>query len=247
MSNKIVEFNVLQSEIAVMVKPVMDARVIDKTTAEMALKAAFSVKDYSKKVEALRKSLVDPLNARLKEINSYAKGVLQPLDSAEAHVKNELKRFEDAQEKIRLEEMRKAEIERKRLEAELLARQEAERLAALEEAAASQDAVNLFGDDDNSPAIDPMAELEAKQVAEQSVLFNQSQDAAHKIDRLGVSNSAKVWKCEIENIDLVPKEFLIRTLNEKAILAVAKSGVVIPGVKTWTETSIRLGRNTRIG
>lgn len=246
MSQKISQFNELQAEVSVMVRPMMSVKVVDKITADLALKSAISVKDYAKKVDALRKSLVDPLNAQVKEINSFAKGVLQPLEAAEIHIKSELAKFEMEQEKIRQEEMRKAEIVRKQKEAELLAKQEQERLAALAEIEKNKEAANIFGDDECAPVESALAALEEKQIAEQSALFNETSEAASKIDRMGVSNSAKVWKCEVENIDMVPKEFLFRTLNEKAVLAVAKSGVVIPGVKVWQETSIRIGRNTRV-
>ena len=229
-----------------MVKPMMAVKVTDKLTAEAALKGAIAVKDYAKKVEIVRKSLTDPLNAQVKEIMAYAKGILQPLEAAEIHIKSELAKFEMEQEKIRREEMRKAEEERKRKEAELLAKQEAERQAALAEAEKSKDLADLFGVEDAPPVETVAAQIEEKHVAEQSALFNETSEVAHKIERMGVSNAAKTWKVEITDLSQVPKEFLIITLNEKAALAVGKTGANIPGLRFYQETSIRIGRNTRV-
>lgn len=228
MENQIVEFNELKSEVSVMVAPTMAMTVSNAMTANAAINAAKAVKDYQKKIETVRKSLVDPLNAQVKKINSYAKEIELPLLEAETHLKRQLALFEEEQEKIRLEALKKAEEERRRI-AEELAKKQAEEL----------EVATMFGES--------AEEVEAKHTAEQAALYNAVSTQVAAIESKGVKNSTKIWKCKAIDLAQVPKEFLIIQLNEKAVIAAAKAGVKIPGVELWQETSIRIGSNTRAG
>ena len=75
-----------------------------------------------KKIDERRKFLVDPMNQQVKAINNYAKGLLEPLEEVEAHIKKELTKWEQELEKARLEAQWKAEQERRKAEAEAMAK-----------------------------------------------------------------------------------------------------------------------------
>ncbi len=235
MTQEVSAFDQLKADIAQAAAPLAEIRVTDMATAQIAINAGLQVKDYIKKVEKVRKALTDPLLQRQRDIKAYADGIVAPLVEAEARIKRQLADFEIAQEKVRREAQRIADEERRRKESELAARQEQERIE-------QEKAIALFGGSEEEHTA-----MEEKQIAEQADLKNEVDHRAHAIAQQGVKNVRKIWKCELVDIDLVPKEFVIRTLNDKAILALAREGMVeIPGVKLWQETSVALGRNTYI-
>jgi hypothetical protein len=221
--------------------------VTDFSSGDLAIEAAKAVKSLQKRVEAKRRELVAPLNDRVKEINDYAKEIALPLEKAETYLKQELAAFEIEQAKIRLAAREKAEKERREREAELLAKQEAER-AALEEAIAyDSEVAELFGTEPDATPVDQKAkDLEQKQLEERARAAQAAKDREYEIKQQGIKNARKTWKCEVVDISLVPKEFLIVTLNQSAVLAAARGGMTnIPGVKLWQETSVAIGANTR--
>jgi hypothetical protein len=61
-----------------------------------------------------------------------------------------------------------------------------------------------------------------------------------KIIRTDVGNlgTQKVWKFEIENIDLLPKEYMIPDMVK--IGKVIRAGISITGIKSWQEESLRI-------
>lgn len=247
-STDLVQFNELQTDIKGFVAPALTVRVTDFSSSEHAIEIAKQVKEFSKRVEDTRKMLVEPINKRVKMINDYAKSIVQPLLDAETHLKSQLIAFEVEQEKMRAEERRKAEEELRHAEQELQAKQEEERAALEANRSRENAAAALFGAEDESDNADAeAAALAEKQSQERARLQSEAKAKEFDIQQQGIKNAAKIWKCEIENIDKIPKEFLIITLNEKAILAMARAGVTnIPGVRMWQETTVRIGQNTYI-
>lgn len=247
MSTELKQFDELQSELTKLVSPTRELKVVDVASSASAIEAAKAVKSLQKRIEEKRKELVAPLNDRVKEINDRAKDVLVPLIDAEKYLKAQLVTYEEEQEKLRCDEMLKAEAERKQKEAELLAKQEAERAALVALVTDEVDASDVFGSDQESPVIDHAAELEKKQQIERAHIVMESRSRVYDIKKDSVKNVRKQWKCEAEDIGLVPKEFLIITLNNAAVIAAARGGVTsIPGVKLWQETSIAIGANTYV-
>lgn len=227
------EFDKVKAEVAEMIAPTLAIRVTDAKSAQDAALAAQQVKLYLKRVDAKRDELVRPLNTRVKEINAYAKNLEAPLLQAERHLKAQLVAYQVEQEEIKKAEARRAEEERRRAEAELRAKQEAERA----ELATTDD---WFGAGDQAAS-----ELEAKHAAEKARLEAEAKARIFDIQQKGVKNARKVWRCELLDISLVPKEFQIVSLNEKAILAAARAGVTsIPGVRIWQDTTVAIGVNT---
>lgn len=254
MSKDLVQFDELRADIAKLVAPVSSVLVTDFQSSAVAIDAAKQIKEYLNLVEYKRKELVEPHNRVVKQINEYAKTIVEPLRAAADHVQNQLRAFEMEQEKIRNEERKKAEAERQRLAAELFAKQETERQAlyAQQEAAARAEA--MFGaEEEKTPEqedADLRAEEEAlaiKQQQEQALAKAQAEAREYDIKRQGIKNARKTWKCELTDIKIVPKEFLITELNTAAVLAAARGGVTeIPGVKLWQETSIAIGSKTYV-
>lgn len=248
MKIELTQFNELKSELDTLVKPTLSIKVTDFPSSASAIEAAKSVKALQKRIEAKRKELVGPLNDQVKRINDFVKDIMAPLDTAESHLKRQLTDFEVEQEKLRDAERKAAEAERVKREAALAARQEEERAAMAEKLAETSEVEDLFGADEGVPdAAMEAAALEARQAEERARIAQQAKDREYDIKSRGVANTRKIWKCDVEDLDLVPKEFLIVTLNQAAVIAAARAGVTkIPGVKIWQETSIAIGANTSV-
>ncbi len=268
----LVVFDQLKTDITALVAPTLVIKVSSEQTGQNAITAVKQVKDYVNRVEELRKQLVGPLNEQVKAINAYAGEIKLPLARAEEYLKAELQRFHDEQEKNRAIELRKAEelrraeekaaYEKRCKEAEALRAKQAEEAAALKfEQEQANAAADIFGDDssDQEEAAKTQAlileekqklekeALEREQVAEQAARDNEAAQREWEINQNKIKGAAKTWKCEIENVALIPKDYLIITLNEKMVLAAARGGTTsIPGVKLWQETTIRVGASTRI-
>lgn len=260
MSKDLAQFDSLKADITLFVAPVTGLKVTDFKSGADAIEAGKQIKSLMKQVEDKRKGLVGPLNDQVKMINDYAKNIRDPLERAEAHVKVELNRFAQEQEKIRQEELRraeedrlaqerKAEEERQRIAAEI----EAKKQAQLDNLRESQDEASaLFGssglpNEDQERAVEEAAErekVEAEAVLEREAVIRNAQAKATEwdVNQNRIKNTAKRWKVEVVDISLVPKEFLIITLNEKMALAAARGGNKnIPGLKFSQEVSVSIG------
>lgn len=248
MKTELAQFIELKAELDTLVAPTLTIEVRDFETSASAIEAAKAVKALKKRVEDKRVELVKPLNDQVKKVNEYAKEIALPLDRAETHLKGQLTAFEIKQEAIRRAEYEKAEKERREREAALAKKQEEGRLALEEAEVDEAEVADVFGADDAGPsAAEKAAELERKHSEERALIAQQAKDREYDIKSRGVANARKTWQCEVEDIALVPKEFLIVTLNEKAVLAAARAGVAkIAGVRLWQEVSIAIGANTSV-
>jgi len=255
MSTELSKFNELKAKITKLVEPTTKITVTDFASSQRAIEVAKQVKAYLNEVETKRKELVGPLNDHVKAINQYAKDITAPLIDAETTLKKRLAFFADEQEKIRIEEARRADEARRKAEAEALAQaqKEAEELAAKQRAELENqgDEPSAFGSDVEEESIEAKHAREAEELRERldqaaAVRASQAKQEAWDIDQQKIKNTRKNWKAEIENLDLIPKEFLIISLNEKAALAAHKAGVKIPGVKFTSETVIAIGSKTYV-
>lgn len=225
------EFDALTADIAALIEPTNLIKVTDFNSCAYAIEAGKSVKGFLKKIEDKRKELVGPLNDQVKEINAYAKQISHPIETAESHIKSEVIAFENEQRKIRDELHRKMLAEQ--IEKELAIKKEQEKVAI--EVHTEND---IFGIAD--------AQIEQLQI-DRRVLDMETKAKEYDINQMGVKNARKIWKCELIDIKLVPDEFKIVTLNEKAVLAVARAGQTeIPGVRVFQETTIAFGDNTYV-
>lgn len=265
----LVQFDELQVSVTRFVAPTLQIKVTDFQSARDATDCGNQIQEFQKQIDAKYKELTAPLNARLKFIRNIVNGIEGPLDSAEKHIKRELAKFADEQKILQEEARRKAEYERREIERK--AAEEAQRLAQETEARRQEQLAQLasqpvaaptdclFGSALNQSeeieaqrqAIEAQAEqerleLQAKLEREQKIRDSEAKQREWDIKNSNLKNIRKNWDCEVVDINLVPKEFLIVTLNKAAVIAAAKAGVTIPGVKTWAETTVALGRNSYV-
>jgi chromosome segregation ATPase len=224
MSTQIERFNALFAQVSDFVSPAKGLKVTDASSASDAVETGKKVKDYQKQIEALRKELVGPLNDRVKAINEYAKGLAAPLNEVETHLKREIARFEDEQERIRQAELRKLEElreqERLRLEAEAAAHKQ----ESLPESARGIDVVKNL----ELQAVDREIRREEK-----------------KVEASAISNVRRPWKGEVVNESVIPREYL--TVDMTKINAAIRAGVrEIVGVRIFQETTVAFGKTTAV-
>lgn len=268
MSQDLEKFDSLKADVSIFVGPIKSLKVSDFKSSADAIEAGKQIKALMKQVEDKRKELVGPLNERVKLVNSYVKDMVSPLESAESHIRAELNRFAEAQEKIKQEELRraedvrreqerKAEEERLRIQSE----QEAKRQSDLRELAAAEAAAKeMFGDCGDAAEQVEQARAEIEERNERERLENearldreaairnaQASATTYDINQNQIKNARKNWKVEIVDIDLVPKEFVIKTLNSAMALASARAGNTnIPGLRFTQEMSVSLGSKTYV-
>lgn len=257
--NDLKVFDSLTADITLFVAPIKQLSVRDPVQSQVAIDVAKCIKDYVQRVEAKRKELVGPLNAQIKAINDYCKTITAPLIEADFHVRTELNSFATEQEKIRRAEAER--VERERLEAERLAREERERveaeLRARQEAEAAErtKAASLFGADEEDEAAEAehQARQERERAEQKAELDRQAAIRASEFkkkewdaNQLQIKNTRANLKVRVLDINLIPKEFLIITPNEKALVAAGKAGVKIAGVEFYEEIAVAIGRTTRM-
>ncbi len=92
------------------------------------------------------------------------------------------------------------------------------------------------------------AKIDAQMKAdrERAVRDAQFKEQAWDAGRKTLKNARTNRKAKLVDINLVPKEFLIITLNEKAATAALKAGAIIPGVELVEDLSINFGSKTYI-
>ncbi len=81
---------------------------------------------------------------------------------------------------------------------------------------------------------------------ERAVRDAQFKEQAWDAGRKTLKNARTNRKAKLVDINLVPKEFLIITLNEKAATAALKAGAIIPGVELVEDLSINFGSKTYV-
>jgi chromosome segregation ATPase len=260
MSTELSQFDELKTNVTAFVAPTFAVKVTNFETCQQAVSAAQQVKGFLKQLDSKRKDLVGPLNDRVDAINGRAKEIKEPLMNAELHLKREIAKFEEQQEKIREAERHKAEQER--LAKEAKAREEAEKAAAElrarqeSERAREKAAESIFGsDDEESPEVESLEAKQAREAAELQAridektaqLASEARQREWDIKQQGTKGIKKLWRCEVIDIAKVPREFLKIELNEAAVLAMARAGSTeIPGVRIWQETSVSIGAKTYV-
>lgn len=205
------------------------------------------IKAQAAAIDAKRKAITEPLDRAKKEAMDFFRPFLAALDQAELEIKGEMLVFDREQQRIRAEAERKAREEAERI------RKEQEQAAAKIEQAAREKREKEEAKARELEAQGRQAEAEAKREAADRAEALRIQQADAKrtaaaqipaapvvhIEQpkvAGISTST-VWKFEIVNPDLIPREYL--TPDEKAIGGVVRSlkgRASIPGVRIFEET-----------
>jgi len=110
----------LSSRISAEVKDLVNGARIESVAndaeADRALNFAKQIKVFGKGVEEERKKLVQPLNEKVSEINSYFKTALGVMDKIERNIKNVIYEYTKKIEDQRLAALKAEQEEKKRLE-----------------------------------------------------------------------------------------------------------------------------------
>ena len=198
---------VLGTELAAIT--VTDAPTAGKVTELLAI-----VSETAKRIEERRVALVKPLNDEVKAVNDLVRPLTAAFDRLKATGKDKQLAWHRAEE---------ARVAKERAEAERI-RKEAERVALEAQAAAIA----------HSAQTGKPVEVPATVAAVVPVVAEASRGV--KTD-YGTSQLRKVWKFEITDPALVPRQFLM--VDEQAIRrAVAEGARTIEGVRIYQDVQL---------
>lgn len=216
-------FDKLKADVTLYVAPIKNIVVKSSIEMEVAVKTGREVKAWTKKVEDLRKSLVAPLNEQVKKINDYARQILSPLEDSEKLIKSHLVLWEKHLETQRREDM--ARIEKRRQESLFAAKKKQEEDAkAIEE---------LPLDDSDLGRERLVSQVQANRVSDQ--IYKDAKKEEKAVSQMKVSNTRKIWKFHVEDINKVPHEYL--ALDAVLVRQAISKGITeIPGLRVYQET-----------
>lgn len=211
----------LRRDIQTLSETALTQRIGSKETKDAALAVGADVKRVRKLLEDRRTSITGPMQDTVKRIIAYAKQLDEPLARAEAHIRAQAISYAES---IAAEQRRAAaalEMDRQRI----LREEEAKRRSAA--ALAETPEENLQA----QAAIERESKVQRAEVAAQ----------AKQVKSEGVKGTTEVFKFEVSDEALVPREYL--QVNSSAIRQAIyyKHLREIPGVKIWVEKSVRLG------
>lgn len=213
--------------------------IVDEATKINAAGLLGEIKKRYKAVDDRRKQRVEPLNSEVKEINNSYRVWLEKLEKVGKLLNDGLIRYVDEQDRkarIEADRIRKEQEAKEKAEADRIAtlkaeedrlRKEAEDATNAEEKARLQ----FQADDKQDEAV--KAEIQAEEalaVAEVPVVQEPEKTVR---THAGVFSVKKVWKWEIENLDLLRKTHPeLFVLDEKAVNKLMRDGVrELAGIK----------------
>lgn len=227
MENQLQQFDQLQADIQLYVKPVMTLKVSDSETQKSATASVKEIKSWSKKVEERRKELTAPLRARIEQINSLAEKISQPLLDAEKHCKVELISYDKVLEVERQKQLKAIEEER--------IKKEKEAAEAAKKAQEQAEAAAMFGSGANETRAALVANAEAERIKEEAA--KEAKRVTKQVESNRVSGIREIWKYEILDSSKVPDEFWI--VDDIAIGKAVRSGArQISGVRIYSEQTL---------
>lgn len=174
-----------------------------------------SIKRAQKLLETIRFGMTRPMDEAKNKVLDFFRGPSDKLSSAEKRVKEGMLAYDKEQRRLQQEEQRKAEE---------AAAAERQRLAAsaakAEEAGRHKRAEEYTARAEASVA--PLVRREPLKVAGTSL--------------------RTVWKFEIADAALVPREYLVVDETKvRRVVTALKEGASIPGVRVWSEQAIASG------
>lgn len=186
--------------------------VSDPATAGNAAEIIKTLRGMAGEIEKRRKEMVAPFNHGVRQINEMASEAARPIREAEAHLRDKLSMWQRA--------------DAKRIAAEAAAAREAEAhamsaAANAEAAGDTETAEDIYAAVGEMP--DPAALARIKPVA--------------RGDFGAVASTRKQWAFEVEDISLVPWEWL--TLDVDKVKAAIKAGTrEIPGLTIFETATL---------
>ena len=208
------------------------------------------VKGKYQEIERHRVYLKAPHLEGCRRIDEFFKAPLTALKGAEDNAKKVLLGYEAEQRRAAAKEQQKidAEARRKREAFEAKARDEREKAdAKLAEAKLEEEAARKAGDiaaavklRHHANVAAQKSEVKAQTADSNASLVNAIEVKPYVPPVVGQHTRTK-WKGKVTNIAVVPKEFMIMKVNQKAIDAFAqatKGEGVIPGVEIYSEQTM---------
>jgi hypothetical protein len=126
MSNELIQqypalqkFNEAKEQINQLATACKTLVISDQSTLEVGKNLAKSAKKIENLIEDKRKEITKPLLDEKKQIDDFAKSITTDLNSAVKDLRAQILKFEQEQERIRQEELRRIEAERRAKEEEL--------------------------------------------------------------------------------------------------------------------------------
>lgn len=193
-------------------------KIISNAAYTIAADDLKKIKGKMKELDDERKSMTVPLDESKKRIMEFFRKPLDYLTQAETLIKRAMLGYQQEQERIRREE-----------EARILDRQrkEAEKLRERAEAQAAK------GNDEKAAALQEKA-------AEKEMMTPVITSTVEKV--AGIQTKT-VWKFDIENEVLIPREYLVPDMTKIGQVVRATKGTLkIAGVRIYSEDTIASGR-----
>lgn len=225
--NELQIFDPVQAEISGFATPSMQLTVGTPDECMTAMDCAKQIKRLEKAVEERRKQLVDPLNARVKMINAYAKKLLEPVLAAEKHLKGQMITWEKKLEAERVAQAKKLELERRAKEAELAAKKaEEDRKTSLSSA---------FGPSNEVEKIEPSSVEREAFESERALAMAEKANEDNR-----VKGAQKYWTFEIVDESQIPDGFFSLDPAKIRFEIVSRGIREIPGIKIYQETRLSI-------
>jgi hypothetical protein len=246
------KFDELQTNLTVFVAPVKGMKVGNQEESANASKTFRELTSFEKKVEEKRKELVAPLNDQVKRINEYAKQIVAPLADAKTHLSKELLAFERVLEEQRMLALIAEREERRKRDEEValkLAQAKLEVEEKLKAAKEEAEMAAMFSQDDNAAIeaakkaeeeaflVKAQAEAEAKRVEFEAQKAHW--DAKKEIASNKVDGTRRTWTFKILDLEKVPEEFKVTSVDEKKVKKfISGGGRILEGIEIYQELSM---------
>jgi hypothetical protein len=224
------EIDEIRTGIGLLTDKVHDLRVFDAASVAVGTDVLGLILARKKRVEAMRVSLVKPLNDHVLFINAGVRPLAVELARLEGVVKKDILDYTAEVERLAREEHRR-KVEEARVKAEAEA-EEARKTAEAEAIEAG------FTEEESTE----LAELEAEAVKDESPIILPPVPVTTIETPRSKATVRKVWTFEVENINKVPAVYLL--LDPKAVNGAIREGVrEIKGLRIFQRSILSGGRS----
>ncbi|MHB8815455.1 MAG: hypothetical protein ACYDAE_19600 [Steroidobacteraceae bacterium] len=230
----------------------VEFRITTIDQRQLAAQECIRLNSIGAKLEAMRKEITTPIDRAKQRVMDLFRPESERVTNAVAAIKRAMRVWDDEQERLRLEEQRRREEiarrERERLEREAAeARRKADEKAAAERQAA--EAARIAGDleaaakhERKADQVEQRAETKVETLTELASTVVAPVVQA-EIPKVGGMSGRVVWKFEVLDPNLVPREFL--TVDEAKIrryVGAMKGDSKIAGVRVYSELDYAASR-----
>jgi hypothetical protein len=182
---------------------------------ERAAKQLIDLKDEIARIEKEKDSVFKPINAGLRAFSALVARALDPMKQWEISIKRAMIKYSDEQDRLRQEQQRLAN----------------------ERAQAEQRRLQEIADRAAAKGQDGKAEVFTERAA--SVVAPIVQTAAPKVAGISIP---KVWRFEITDEDLIPREYLVvDEVRIRKVVNALKADTNIPGVRVFEQKQLAAG------